>query len=94
MGLEQITIDGRIQGCDQNYIYIQITEGFEELSVLATNYMQTFDVNFYINQTPYQLQLQALDFLVKHRLFEILINNPIYSTIVEADSIHTQNELR
>lgn len=93
-GVEQSTIDGRIQVCDQNYIYIKIAEGFEELSLLNRNSMQFFDINFHMNQTPYQLQLQALDFLVEHQLFEILINNPLHSMTVEEDPMHSQIQLR
>lgn len=93
-GVEQSTISGSIQVCDKKYIYIKIAEGFEELAVLNRNSMQFFDVDFHINQTSCQLQLQALDILIEHRLFEILINNPLYSTIVEEDPLPTQIQLR
>lgn len=90
-------IDGYILNSDLNYIYIKIVKGFEKLSTLCTNVMQNFHINFHINQTPYQLQIQALDFLVKHDLFKMLINNPLYSTLdstMNQESSHTQNELR
>lgn len=77
-GVEHGRIDGRITNCDGKYIFIKITNGFEKLSVLATNMMQVFNVDFYINQTPFQLQIQALDLMVEHKLFETLINNPLY----------------
>lgn len=95
-GVQYNTIDGRIQSCDEKFIYMEIVNGFDELSILTTNVMQCFDVNLVVNQTPYQLQLQAIQFLVEHKLFNILINNPIYSTIVEEadDALQTRNQLR
>lgn len=69
-------ICGRISLCDENYIYIQITEGIEELLPWNAKQIQLFDVVFYKNRTTHQLQHSALDYVKKHKLFGILINNP------------------
>lgn len=81
--METETINGKIERCDQNYIYIKITKGFEEMVVLHKSPMQFFDVYFHINQTPYQLQLQALDYVKEHGLFEKIINSPLMQTTNE-----------
>lgn len=65
-GCEESCIEGRIIQCDSENILIKITEGFEELTILNRNVWQFFDVRFHINQTPFQLQLQALDYFLQH----------------------------
>lgn len=70
---------GRIYKCDENFIYIRITDGFEEILLLNENENQLFDVVFYKNRTTYQLQHSALDRLKEHNLFQILINNAKYA---------------
>ncbi|KAG4069838.1 hypothetical protein HA402_009545 [Bradysia odoriphaga] len=37
-----------------------------------------YDIHFEFNQFNYQIQHSALDFIEMHRLFPILINNPLY----------------
>lgn len=94
-GVQHSNIDGRIKNCDGKYVFIRVTNGFKILSTLVTNMMQVFDINFRINQTPYQLQLQALDKMAEHKLFSTLINNPLYNDDKMAQEYsHIQNELK
>lgn len=86
-------IDGRIVNCDKKFIYIKIVEGFEYFTILNKGPFQFFNINFHMNQTTYQLQLEALEFIKEHQLFEILIDNVLYSKIID-DSTHTQQTLR
>lgn len=72
-------ISGQIQGCDEHFIYIRISEGFEDLLLLINNESQLFDVNFFTNRTTYQLQHNSLNWLEKHGLFKNLIDNPQYA---------------
>lgn len=37
-----------------------------------------YDIKFELNPIVYTRQQKALDFIERHRLFDILINNPIY----------------
>ncbi|KAG4069886.1 hypothetical protein HA402_009593 [Bradysia odoriphaga] len=37
-----------------------------------------YDIHFEVNQINYEIQHSALDFIEMHRLFPILINNPLY----------------
>lgn len=89
--IEEGAIDGRILKCDTKHIYIKIIEGFDMLSMANTNSAK-FDIDFRINRTTYQLQLQALDYVSRHQLFEILINNPLYSKTVDENSSQIQTE--
>lgn len=94
LGGQQSEIEGRIQNFDDNYIYIKVIEGFESLSIQSRNRWQFFDLNFHINQIPYQLQLQALNFVVEHGLFDVFINNSLYWKISEQQSSTTEYPLR
>lgn len=73
-----LTMTGRVQKCDQSYIYIKIVDGYEDIFNIHKISDQLFDIYFEINQTTYQLQIQALDYLKEHSLFEVIINNPLY----------------
>lgn len=93
VGFENSTIHGRIEKCDQNHIYIKIVNGFEDISTTHRNPEQFYDVSFHINQTAYQLQLQALDYLKEHHLFDVIINNPSYQQKIDVNeySLHDYN---
>lgn len=68
---------GSIFKIDRQFIYIKISDGFEDLRYLHGN--QTFDIDFHVNRLPYQLQLNALKWIEDHKLFKVLINNPLFN---------------
>lgn len=71
-----ILIAGLIKGTGTDeYIYIAITEGYDELRNKHT--FLYYDINFHINRLPYQLQHNALQWVNHHKLFDVLINNPL-----------------
>lgn len=90
-----IMMSGRIEGSDDKFVYISIAQGFEVLSGIHKNFGQFFDINFHIDQTSFQLQLQALSFVVDHNLFEKLINNPSYAQEMnDQDDLTHEYQLR
>lgn len=42
-----------------------------------------YDISFYSNRLPYQLQHHALNWFAIHDLFDVLINNPEYEKMYE-----------
>lgn len=68
---------GSIFKIDYQFIYIQIEDGYDEFRYFHINH--TFDIDFYGNQLPYQLQLSALKWIQEHKLFPILIENPLFN---------------
>lgn len=79
-----IVASGRVKSCDKNFIYIQIGE--EDIE-LTRNYCekQYFDIIFNINRTSYQLQHRALNYVERHHLHPILINNERYNSYEDVD---------
>lgn len=77
-------ISGKINHCDVDFLYIKIDQGFQTLTKIHKNPGQFFNINFHINQLPYQLQLRALSFVKDHRLFDTLINNGLYAMTVNS----------
>lgn len=77
---------GTIFKIDYRFIYIKIDECFDDFRYFYADH--TFDINFHVNRLPYQLQLNALKWIKEHKLFEILINNPLFNeqTIVSSHS--------
>lgn len=71
-------IKGEIRRYRDKKIYIRIfDESFKTVHSLCKT-GSSFNVNFKMNRTPYQLQHYALDFVESHNLFGKLINNPRY----------------
>lgn len=69
---------GKLQSCDNNYIYVKIINANQEARFVNNDNM-LFDITFNINRLTYQIQLAALQWVNEHRLFSILIANPLYS---------------
>lgn len=90
---ENTSISGRIQGCNDQFIYIKIDEGFEELLCYVADEEQLFNVRFFINRMNYQLQHNALTYMQNHILFPILINNPRYSENDDELRVHMSDIL-
>lgn len=65
-------LNGKITKRESNKIFVDIYPAKDWWS------NETYDILFEINRTVYQLQHNALNFIKKHHLFEILINNPMY----------------
>lgn len=69
-----IVLDGRLTGKNMSQFFCVFNK-----SLVATMHPDTvYDITFHINQQPYQLQHQALDFVYDHNLFPLLIRNPMY----------------
>ncbi|KAG4068951.1 hypothetical protein HA402_005099 [Bradysia odoriphaga] len=68
-------IGGSISRRDNEKIYVSLYDGVERF-----NEDTLYDIKFKINRIPFQVQHKALDFIRSHKLFEILIENPKYST--------------
>lgn len=73
-------INGKIKRKESNNIYVV-------LFTLPTH--EIYDLHFQLNRTVYQSQHNALDFITKHSLFDILINNPIYHNDANVQRLHT-----
>lgn len=41
---------GEFEGCDRKFLYIKITDGFEELEFIYKDQGQLFDITFTINR--------------------------------------------
>lgn len=66
--------DGKIKRKESNKIYVLIYTLPKQ--VLSTTV--PYDITFKLNQNVHKLQNDALEFIEKHKLFNILINNPKY----------------
>lgn len=51
-----------------------------QTSVARLYEIDSFLIKFQLNPTTYQLQHTALDYIESHKIFDILINNPLYDT--------------
>lgn len=77
-GSNEMIASGQIKECNNEFIYIKIIYGFENLSICCAGDGQMFDIHFVINKTSFSLQHNALNFMKEHHLFPILIKNPLY----------------
>lgn len=74
----KVEISGQICFIRDNRVVIEIfPDCCERLEHIYR--FDTFDITFQLNSTPYQLQHTALDYIQNHNLFDVLINNPLYS---------------
>lgn len=80
-----IMLAGSVFKIDHQFIYIK-TENSDEIQYLYAD--EKFDIDFHGNQLPYQLQLNALNWIKEHKLFPILIENPLFNeeSVVSNDS--------
>lgn len=69
-------ITGVVQEIEKKYIYLAINEGYDELAEQLNDIC--YDIRFYSNRLPYQLQHYALEWINEHKLFPLLIDNPTY----------------
>lgn len=73
-------ISGSISGRDGNRIYVFLNDALERF-----NENNFYDIHFEVNRIPFQVQHRALDFIKSHKLYEILIENPKYSSSQEKE---------
>lgn len=74
-------ITGHIIGHERSRrtVKIKIDEGFVDMfQVHRLNPFMKFDVHFIINQTPFMMQHNAMNWFKNHRLFDLLIDNPFF----------------
>lgn len=64
--------NGKIKSRESERINVEIYPGWK------FDTTDTYSIEFEINRTGFQLQHNALNFIKKHALFKILINNPLY----------------
>lgn len=75
-----VFFDGQIKRKTADKIFVEISEeNFSQFKLIHAQ--QSFDIEFYLNRTPYQLQHFSLDVLYDQQLYEVLINNLKYNAI-------------
>lgn len=75
--IPKIKASGQMKGCDKNFIFVEIDENdFDSLLIYSNK--QRFDIQFHMNRVSYQLQHRAIEFMGKHNLHPMLINNTKY----------------
>lgn len=72
---------GQVVGCRGDSVYIQITQGFEELSDFFSEENQRFTLNFFTNRSVYKVLLNTLEWFKKHKLHTVLVNNELYDQV-------------
>lgn len=63
---------------------------FHRIQKLHKN--ELFNIHFQLNRTSFQMQHNALDYVKKHKLFDILINNPKCADRIENLSTDSNKE--
>lgn len=64
--------DGQIISKENNKIFVELNKTDD------WHPDHSYDIIFQYNRKPYLVQHQALDFIRRHKLFDLLINNPKY----------------
>lgn len=72
LGSTSNNFNGKIKRRESEKIYVDIYPGWK------CDTTERYSINFELNRTGFQLQHNALKFVKEHRLFNILINNPLY----------------
>lgn len=70
-------IAGTIDGVDDEFVYLRVTEGFDTFLIIFCD--RLFDINFHGNRRTFQMQHNTLKWMKMHHLFEILIKNPLFN---------------
>lgn len=75
---DDVVISAIVTECIDGNICAKITDGFAHfMRMLET--AKSVAVTFFINRMTFQIQHNALRYLVEHNLFDVLIKNPMYS---------------
>lgn len=72
-------IHGSIRMKNDDKIFVEIYEKCSDYLQRSCN-KELYDIYFHVNRQPYQLQHNALKFMLEHKLFGCLINNPQYDS--------------
>lgn len=80
-GSEQYVCDGKIVGCRRDLIFVQITQSFENILCCYGKEDQFFTINFFTNRIVYKVLLNTLEWIKKHKLHAVLINNQLYDQV-------------
>lgn len=94
IGPGDVISSGKIIQCDDELIYIKIDDGIEDLMNCCVNLGQQFNVTFFINRTTYQTQHNALMMMQEHKLFPVLIRNPLYDHVEVNNHSTCEKEFR
>lgn len=78
-----ISIFGRIKGINKDFIFLEINDEHYAEYVGNNCGRRHFDIYFQLNLTNFQLQHNALEWMVQHRLFDLLVNSPEYNRTVD-----------
>lgn len=82
VGFEHQTVcAGQVIGYRNDLLFIKITQNFEELFVCYDKEGQFFNINFIKNRLVYQVLLNALEWIKRHGLHSVLINNTKYDQV-------------
>lgn len=72
-------MSGQIKGKNNESIFLEILEGSEFL--IGNHNDQTYDIDFHVDRKPYRQQHNALQFIIQHQLFYLLIRNDKYNEL-------------
>lgn len=75
-----VSICGQIKTTNKEFIFVEINDR-RHAEHIRRNYNRKFDIFFQLNVFAFQLQHNALRWIHKHNLFNILINNPKYDSV-------------
>lgn len=78
-----LAIGGQVKGSNKDLIFVQITDP-KNAKYLQSKINQTYDMHFHIsqvNRVVFQQQHCALEWIVEHDLFDMLINNRAYDFV-------------
>lgn len=79
--MKNILIYGRMKAVNRDFIFLEINDRdyAQFLREICRNH--SFDIYFQLNLMTFQLQHNALDWMVRHRLFDRLVDNPNYNDV-------------
>lgn len=76
-------IQGQVKGNNKEFIFVEINES--DVSRIKTTV--EYAIEFQLNRLPFQVQHLALEFVMRHRLVEKFINNPLLDNPNDSNGI-------
>lgn len=70
-------ISGQVKTCNKEFIFVEITE-LDHCTYLLKHPDRVYDIFFHVNRVIFQLQHNALDWIMNHQLFHLFVNSPEY----------------
>lgn len=86
-------ISGQVKGCNKEFIFMDIADD-KECEYLKRNLHSSYDIYFRGNRLPFQLQHQALEWIVNHRLYKNFVNHPNYELITSVVPVSQNHVFR